>query len=180
MASTKTESQSANGVASLADLKARRYALATLPTGLKVRLRSVTLDELAAEEGLPDTLVRVAVLEQFPGGVVAEMARETVNGKEGIERARGLSRDMLALRDRLILRAVVEPALEAADLDDLDPFDKAMVAAIASREVDTDAEGRRVWGVEPLNTFRVYLQEHGCDEGCEACGRVVAAFSQVQ
>jgi hypothetical protein len=179
MASTKS-TQDSNGVASLAGWKQRRYALATLPTGLKVRLRSVTLDELAAEEGLPDTLVRVAVLEQLPGGAVAEMARDMVAGPEGIARTRELSRDVLALRDRLILRAVVEPALEQADLADLDPFDKGMIAALASRERDDDAAGRRVWGVEPLNTFQVFRDVHGCAEDCPSCGQVVERFSQVQ
>lgn len=173
---TARKQHSSNGVASLEEWKGRRTALATLPTGLKVRLRSVTLDELAADEALPDDLVAVAVNERT-GLTAVELARRV---SEDTGSAREYSQQILRLRDKLVLRAVVEPDLTEADLDEVDPFDKDMVANIASRQTDVDATGRRVWGVEPLNTFQVFRDKHGCVEGCAACEATVLEFSQVQ
>lgn len=160
---------------SVSDWKRRRHAPATLPTGQQVTLRRLTLDELAADDALSNELVAAVVLELQPGGIAVEMAR-----LQDLEKQRELGRDMLRVRDALVLRAVVEPALEPADIPELDPFDKAMIADIASGQSDVDATGRRVWGVEPLNTFQAFRDEHGCDEGCEACDRVVREFSGVQ
>lgn len=161
----------------------RRFAKATLPTGQEVTLRAVTLDELAALDALPDDLVAVAWYEKLPGGISAQIPAPELQTPEGAARARKLSQDTLALRDKLVLAAVVEPAITETDLPSLDPFDKDMVANLASRQDDLDATGRRVWGVEPLNTFQDFRDVHGCDAGpepCPGCAELVQRYSQVQ
>jgi hypothetical protein len=121
---------------------------------MNVMLRTVTLDELAAEEAIPDDLLRVALIEMTPLGVPGEIAREIASQDAGAqERALKLSRDAVALRDRLVLRSVLEPRLTADDVADLDGFDKAMIADIASRQTVEDASGRRVYGDQPIATF---------------------------
>lgn len=137
----------------LDEWKGRRRIPATLPSGMRVVLQTVTLDELAAEDALPDDLLRVALLEATPGGVPAEIARQLASGDGSLERAQQVSRDAVALRDRLVLRAVAEPELTDDDVEALDGFDKAMIAAIASRQTEEDAAGRRVYGDQPLATF---------------------------
>lgn len=140
----------------LDEWKGRRFIPATLPSGMRVLLRTVTLDELAAEEGLPDDLLRIALLEKTPLGVPGEIARELApKTDEGLRNAEKVARDLVDLRDRLVLRSVVQPPLSADDVAELDGHDKAMIADIASRQTVEDAAGRRVYGEQPaLATFR--------------------------
>ncbi len=139
---------------SLEEWMGRRRIPATLPSGMKVVLRTVTLDELAAEEALPDDLLRVALIEMTPLGVPGEIARELAQDtEEALERAQKVSRDAVVLRDRLVLLAVLEPPLTAEDVAGLDGFDKAMIADIASRLTVEDAAGRRLYGDQPIATF---------------------------
>jgi hypothetical protein len=139
---------------SLDEWKGRRHIPATLPSGMNVILRTVTLDDLAAVEGLPDDLLRVALIEMTPNGVPGEIARLLQSERpESLEASMRLSRDTVALRDRLVLAAVVEPVITADDVGSLDGFDKAMIADIASRQTVEDAAGRRVYGDQPIATF---------------------------
>jgi len=139
---------------SLEEWKGRRRIPATLPSGMNVVLRTVTLDELAAEDGLPDDLLRVALFEMTPLGVPGEIARELQSQvPEALDRARQLSRDAVGLRNRLCLRSLLEPAVTEDDLVEIDGFDLAMIAEIASRQSVEDAAGRRVYGDQPLATF---------------------------
>lgn len=144
-----------NGWASsLAEAKRNAQVDITCPSGTKYTIRPQTLDELAAEDGLPDDLLRVALLEMVPGGVVAEISEKLRAGDpESLASARSLSQDTMGLRDRIVLSAVVAPALKAKDVALLDPFDKAMIAAIAQRKLSEDATGKQV-GADPLATFR--------------------------
>lgn len=166
------------------EIQQLRLIYATLPTGAKIVLRTLTLDELAAIDGLPDDLLRVALLEMTPGGIATEIAR-LVRRHEGseddtsVEEAQKLSQANVQLVNRLVQAAVVEPALTLEQVETLDGFDKAMIAGIASRRIGFDAAGRRV-GVEPLDTFATFLREHGCAEGCPACEKSRLALSTVQ
>lgn len=132
----------------------------TLPSGMQVEIRPLTLDELASQEALPDELLRVAFLHTagaFEATLGEILSKQT---PESLEEATKLSQESLRLRDRLCLAAIVGPP-EVADalkadpsaLDLVDPFDKAMVADIAQRQLAEDAAGRRVYGVQPLATF---------------------------
>ena len=154
---------------SLAEARRRGIIHATLPSGLQVDVRSLTLDDLVAVNGLPDDLVRIALLEISPGGVGAEIARELKKADKGaLDRARKISEDQNALRDRLVLAAVVQPKLTAKDLPYLDSFDKVMVAEIAQHKLEFDAAGRRI-GPEPVSTFRLFGEKHGCPADCPHC-----------
>jgi hypothetical protein len=149
-----------------APLHDRRHARSSTAN---VTIRPLTLDELAAQNGLPDDLLRVALLEQIPGGVVAEIADKIEKGDAAsLAAAKKLSDDNLKLRDRIVLAAVVAPKLTARDLAGLDPFDKAEIAGFAQRRETVDAAGRRV-GADALDTFRIVGEEHGCPPNCEAC-----------
>lgn len=171
MPSTKQETPSASDwkPSSLADWKRRATMDVTLSSGARVTIRALTLDELAANDALPDDLIRVAMLEQIPGGVVTEISEQLKKGDaDSLAAAEKLSKDNLALRDRVVLAAVVTPRLAAKDLNGLDPFDKADIAAFAQRRLTVDAAGRRV-GADALDTFRIVAEEHGCPADCAAC-----------
>lgn len=139
---------------SLDEWKGRRRIPVTLPSGMHAVLRTVTLDELAAEEAIPDDLLRVTLIEMTPGGVPVEIARQLAQQDDGaLERARKLSHDAVALRDRLVLRSILEPAVTEDDLADIDGHDKAFIAGVASRQIVEDAAGRRIYGDQPIATF---------------------------
>lgn len=153
----------------LAEWRRRSTMDVTLSSGANVTVRPLTLDELAAVDALPDDLIRIVLLEQIPGGVVAEIGAQLEKGDPAsLAAARKLSEDNLKLRDRIVLTAVVTPKLTAKDLAGLDPFDKAEIAAFAQRRLNVDAAGRRV-GADALDTFRIVSEEHRCPPSCEAC-----------
>lgn len=152
----KAKSNGAAGTDSLSAWKKRSLMQVTLPSGAQVLLRAVTLDELFAEEAMPEHLIQAAVLSMQPGGVVRKIAAHVAAGEH--DEADRLSRDNVGLRDRLVLRAVVEPRLTEDDLADLDVFDKAMIAELAQRVRVTDAAGRRV-GADALDTFRTVASQ---------------------
>lgn len=165
---------------SLADWKKRATMDVTLTSGANVTIRALTLDELAAANGLPDDLIHVALLEQTAGGVTGKIAEHLDRAKPtDLADAKKLSNATLQLRDRLVLAAVVAPKLTAKDLAVLDPFDKAEIAAFAQRRLTVDAAGRRV-GADALDTFRIVREEHGCAEGCEACAQAARRVYGVQ
>lgn len=139
---------------SLAEAKRRAHVDITCPSGARYTIRALDLDELAADGGLPHDLLRVVLLEMVPGGVVSAINDKLVKGDaESLEQARKLSQDVVAVRDRIVLHAVVAPALKEKDVAALDPFDKDMIAKIAQRRLAVDAEGKGV-GADPLATFR--------------------------
>jgi hypothetical protein len=154
---------------SLAEWKRHSTMDVILSSGTGVTIRALTIDELAAQGGIPDELLHVALLEQVPGGVVAEIHRRLQEGDaDSLQAANKLSQDNLKLRDRLVLAAIVSPRLKAADLKGIDPFDRAMIAEFAQRKRTLDAAGRRV-GAQALDTFRIVAEEHGCAPDCPAC-----------
>jgi hypothetical protein len=144
-----------NGWASsLAEAKRNAQIDVTGPSGTQYTIRPLTLDELASEDGLPDDLLRAALLEMVPGGLVMEISEKLRLGDpESLQAARKLSEDTVRLRDRIVLKSIVAPAIREKDLAALDPFDKAMIAAIAQRKLSEDATGKQV-GADPLATFR--------------------------
>lgn len=160
--------------------RARARHHVELPSGQRVVMRTVTLDELASAEGVPDDLVRVALAEiatdTGAAGMVADKLR--LDTQEGLAEARKITDDLAELTRRLVVTAVIEPTLTDDTVRDVPPADLAMVAGIATRRVQFDAAGRRV-GVEPLDTFATFRREHGCDEDCPHCQASRLAFSTV-
>lgn len=162
---------------SLADWKKHSLMQVTLPSGAQVTVRAVTLDELFAEGAVPEDLVHVALLNMQPGGLVRKMAEhEAANEPDKRDK---LSRDNLTLRDRLVLRAVVQPKLTEADLGDLDVYDKAMIAQLAQRLRVEDAAGRRV-GADALDTFRAVASQLAGREADEARRALLVELAEVQ
>lgn len=142
--------QQQNGwvASSLEELRALRVMEATLPSGARVPVRTVTLDELIADEAMPEDLIEIAVMENT-GQTVVEMMRELE--RDGKERLRKISRDILLLQHRLCVRAIVADDPEAV-VAELDEYDRAMVAELAQRKIVSDAAGRR-FGADSLARF---------------------------
>lgn len=137
---------------SLAEAKRNATVNLQASSGTRYTVRPLTLDELAAEDGIPDDLLRVALLESVPGGVVYEISEKLRAGDaESLRQAQELSQSLVGLRDRIVLRSVVAPSLKPRDLAALDPYDKAEIAAVAQRRMGVDRDGRLVDG---LATFR--------------------------
>jgi len=159
----------------------RKGILAKGPSGAVYRLRQINLERHALSGGLPAALIQVALEgQQAIGKLFEDMAAEQAAG-EG-----GNNAPVREYLDNLVLASVMEPALTRDDLGDpnrldddalVPPQDYQWLVSVAFREADTDAEGRRLWGVEPLSTFRVFRDFHGCEEDCSSCEAVRLAFS---
>lgn len=151
--STRTELRTSDATPdSLAAVQRKTCPTIVCPSTAAFEIRALTLDELAADEALPDDLLRVALVESHaPGGVSAEIAAAA--GRDDVDEARRLSRALLELRDRIVHKAVVKPALTLAQVKKLDPYDKAMIVEFAQRQRSIDAAGREV-GADTLDTFR--------------------------
>lgn len=165
------------GSDSLAGWKARSLMRPTLPSGTKITMRALTLDELFAEGAVPEDLVQVALLNMQPGALIRRLAGHVAADER--EQADKLSRDNLALRDRLVLVAVVAPKLSEADLAEIDPYDKAMIAQLAQRLIDTDAEGVKI-GADSLDAFRRVCGELAGNEADEARRTLLLGLAEVQ
>lgn len=167
----------------LAEVKRRARFVVTGHSGATYELRALTLDDLASEDGIPDDLIRVALLEAHtPGGVSAEIARalhDETEHEDGSSVAAKLSADVLRLRDRIVLRAVVKPELKESDVADLDPFDRHMIAEFAQRQRNVDAAGRQV-GADTLDTFRRACRELARAETDEARKAVLLEMAELQ
>lgn len=166
---------------SIEELAQRRHMDVTLPSGAKVTLRTVTLDELVADEALPENLVYIAVLEGVEA-TVPEMARQlAAGGEEGSKRVREMSRDLLAMRERLCARALVGYENDQAEqmLAQLDGYDKEMIAEFAQRKTVVDAAGRR-FGADSLERFRGADPEPAGDTDGAARGSSGVVVPEVQ
>lgn len=140
---------------SFEEWRQRRRANITLPSGMRVTVQTVTLDELCTAEALPDDLLRAALLEMTPGGVPAAIAAELQKAdSDALARAKKLSEDSVSLVDRLCVAALVDPQVDVESVVEIDAYDKQMIAQIAQRRIDEDAAGRRVYGVQPVDQFR--------------------------
>lgn len=174
----------ANGVPradTLADVKRKALFTITAPSGAVYTLRALTLDDLAAEEGLPDDLLRVVLLDAHkPGGVSAEISSAvTKRGDDGLAEARKLSSSLLEVRDRIVVAAVAEPKLKPADVKQLDPYDRQMIADFAQRRVNVDASGRQV-GADTLDTFRAVCRQLARAQADEGRKQTLLELAEIQ
>jgi len=136
---------------SLAEAKRNATVDMVASSGTKYTVRPLTLEELAADDALPDDLLKIAVLEQVPGGVVAQQIDLLQKGNaDALAEARELSRGTLGLRDRIVVKATVAPKIKPADLKDLDPFDLHEIAMVAQHRLAVDETGGLV---NPFATF---------------------------
>jgi hypothetical protein len=163
---------------SLAEAKRGRLIDMTGPSGARFTLRTLTLDEIVAEEGLPEDLLNIALLQLIPGGVMVEAMEKRADPKTRNE-AKKLSVDSFRLADRIALRAIVAPKVTAKDVAALDGFDKQMIVDICQRRITLDATGRRV-GANALATFRELALEWSVDPDSEAFAGAVRKVASLQ
>ncbi len=142
---------------SLAEAKRNAVVNMTASSGTRYAVRPLTLDELIAMNGMPDDLVRVALLDNIKIGreqsaLTLEIGEKLRKGdKASLAEAQQLSRGLVELRNRLVVAAVQAPKLKPKDLDDLDSYDLDEIAAVAQHRLLVDEEGRLV---DPLATFQ--------------------------
>ena len=174
MTSAETHTPPNGGVATLADFKQARTCRCQLPSGLVVLLRPVNVELHAMSGGLPTTLRRMTALS------TKQIHRQFATaGEDGDEDAMVAARQYM---DNIVRNMVIEPAIpDGTDMDELFlPADYHFLFRVAQRELDEDATGRRLWGVEPISRWALFRDEHGCEEDCEACGRVSDQLSAYQ
>lgn len=169
MANTETHKVPAtNGrkPATLAELQRSRELVAVAPSGLAYKIRPINLERHALAGDLPAQLRQLAL-----GG------SDELNKVFDSEEDTSLIRDYL---DSLVRGMVLEPKIGEKDLDILPPPDYRWLVSVAMGDEDHDGEGRRLWGREPLSSFRLFREFHSCPEDCAGCAGVVDAFSAHQ
>lgn len=162
----------------LAEIQRKAQFTITCESGAHYEIRAVTLDDLATDDGIPDDLIRVALLESHQaGGASVDIAAQLKKGD--LDGARELAASLGALRDRIVLRAVVSPKLKPADVAKLDPFDRQTIAQFAQRQRNVDAAGRQV-GADTLDTFRRTCAQLARGEADEARKGLLLELADLQ
>jgi hypothetical protein len=159
------------------------------PSGAVYRLRQIPMERHALAGGLPGSLLSVA-LEGQEGlrKVFEEMAEASKPGAEVDPEMVERHGEIREYMDRIVVDSVVEPPITMEDLgdptridaDSLIPApDYEWIVSVAMRGVRFDADGRAMYGVDPLETWRIFRFTHECDAGCTGCSRARAALSEV-
>lgn len=170
-------------------MQARRAAITCVsPSGFDVTIRPPNIEQHALSGGLPSRLKQIAA--EGIAGIDKAINEASAEGDA----------EMLTYLDGIVARTFVEPAFtppmweskaieEGGDekivvlvsgdkLDDyLAPADYRWAMLVAFGERDTDGEGKRLWGREPISRFGVFREEHGCDADCSCCVRAAARLS---
>ena len=157
----------------------------TLPSGMRVTARVLGLSQLARLEGLPDDLsdavvMHVVNLEHggLPPAIGVELSKAGQGDEQAAEKANQYIADFGRLTKHLVAEALVEPALSVDDLDEVPEEDLEMLMRIVTGRQAFDAAGVRI-GVEPLDAWATFCDEHGCPEDCEACSKARGRLSSV-
>jgi hypothetical protein len=163
------QSASEPKIATVAELKRSRVITAQLPSGAWVKIRPPNMELHLVNGGLPTSLRAVASQSS------KELNRKLADEETGLESLK----EMYDYLDRTVRMMIVEPDIsEIENLDDVfKPVDYHWLLEVAQRETDVDAQGRMLWGVEPLNRWALFRGEHDCDEDCPACLRLQRVFS---
>jgi len=151
---------------SAAAIVAARTMDVTLLSGLRVTLRTVTLEELAVAEALPADLYHTAVLDSADL-LLPQMLRDLEAEKP--EDAHRRSQNLLDLRDRVVKLALVKPEPSEKVLEALDGFDKALITELAQRKRSVDAAGKVV-AAQSLADFDQFRDESDSDPDSAASG----------
>lgn len=139
----------------------------TLPSGTIVDLRPLSLETHLTFGRTPDALRVIAISD-----VRAKLGNRDISNEE---RADALAQHVAHQRP-LLVEMIVSPEVTEDDLAELPEQDIEWLIAFSNRAVTEDAAGRAL-GVEPLNRWATFRHEHGCEDGCEACLRVLETFS---
>lgn len=179
MGTTKQASRSrGNGVVSKTAWAGLAVHTITLASGARVKVRFPNVALLLAGDAVP---------EELRGEAMRKVSEELFASLDQPDAAGGLTEETLKQFDDyhrfLISRSLVEPTLTYDELEEGRPTrppqeDLDLLVEILVRGRDTDAAGVRL-GVEPLDRWATFRHHHGCDESCEACAKVIDAFSSV-
>lgn len=126
-----------------ADLKRRAvHDNVVLPSGAIVSIRLPNLPLLVKSGKLPNALVDAAIRSRNVEEVTREMIEEEWDYTEFI-----------------IPLILVEPEVEAADVQEMDPSDIQLLLSFVARITDTDAIGRQLGGLDTQESFREFRAE---------------------
>lgn len=150
----------------------------TLPSGARVQVRFPNLALLIKEDAIPEHLRQVALRESLRDDGDPPLALQTGADGEAIVDVETV-KALYQLYEYLVVAMVVSPAITAEDLPDLPQLDLDLLTMLATRQTNMDASGA-VIGVEPLQRYTVWREEHGCGDDCVHCNAVVARFSTLQ
>lgn len=145
--------QKSNGKVSKADWKKAAVHNVLLPSGVRVDVKVIDLPRLVETGQFPQHLLDVA-LKEASGG------EKTTPSIELIQQQREFT-------DLIVRMAVVEPALDPEDMDEVPFEDKAMILDIATRQRDYDAEGAHIGGLDSSERFRKFRRFLAGDEDVE-------------
>ena len=156
----------------------------TGPSGSVMRMRIPGIGTVLATGGLPTYLVRLALLDLSHPEGAASALKQMLDDVMDDEQRDSILGETVRLREyqaHLVAAALIEPALRPEEVlsGDFPEDDLAMIAEIVQRTRAFDALGVRI-GVEPLDRWARFHQEHGLDgEDCEHCRSVQQAFSSI-
>lgn len=189
MSTTEKTQPSAEAWAGTAAEWADKVHDATLPSGMQVSFRFPSLGEIIELGALPKDLLEIAVAEWADPGAAARIAAEPYaelpdeptdeQQEQADEVARAVSEKIARLNRHIVARALVAPQMTAPELAAAPYSDVEMLARLINRIDPFDAAGRRI-GPEPITTFRVFADEHGCAPDCAACAASRRELSTVQ
>lgn len=128
MASTKTNWK-----------KARVHEDITLPSGAKVDIVLPNLPALAKSGALPNELVEVATKAASTGEVPPDLLEQ-----------------LDAYHKFLVVHTVHKPEITTEDVPELPAEDVDMLIQFATRQIDTDAIGHHLAGLETVKSFREF------------------------
>jgi hypothetical protein len=136
-------------------------------------------------EGLPDDLTDAVVMHVvnlehggLPAAIGAELSKAATATSRRPRRRTKYIADFGRLTKHLVAEALVEPELTVDDLDEVPEEDLEMLMRIVTGRQTFDAAGVRI-GVEPLDAWATFRDEHGCPPDCEACVKARGRLSSV-
>lgn len=110
----------------------------TLPSGAVVDIRIPNLTAMAKSGQLPNSLLEL---------VANKESESKLTAKEELEKLDEFHRFLVPL-------TVVEPSITEEDFDDIPPQDVGMLVQFATRQIDIDAVGHQLGGLETIKEFR--------------------------
>ncbi len=158
----------------------------SLPSGMQVTVRILGLNTLARMDSLPEELneaVLLHIANRERGGLAAVIGDEMLasvgpDGDAHAQRAEELTRRLGELTKALVSEALVEPKVAFDELDELPDEDLEFLMRVVTGRQPFDARGVRI-GVEALDPWATFRDEHRCPPDCEACTRARGALSTV-
>jgi hypothetical protein len=182
---TQTESPSRPDITPPDVWRQKAIHTVTGPSGATFRIRIPGIGTLLEAGELPHHLVGLALLDISHREGAAAALRQMMDDVLSETRREELLAEVRKLGEyqrRIVAAAMVEPDLDYDDVasGEFPEDDLSMVAEIVQRIRAFDARGVRI-GVEPLDRWATFHEEHGLDpEGvCEGCKRAVGRFSSV-